>query len=1474
MERKAYGVCLGASTISAVELVADGSMPTLRRVITKPHEGNPRSELRRVLEELDPGSAPVLLTGRKFREFVSLPTVAEPEAAEAALRHVANGDRYDALVSAGGETFMVYHLTDTHHIHAISTGNKCASGTGEFFLQQIKRMDLSVEQAVEAARSGNPYAVSGRCSVFCKSDCTHALNKGEPVANVTAGLCHMIAGKVRDLLAATGPKRVMMVGGTALNTAVVDGVRSAVAELHVPPEAAYFEALGAGLLAFSKGTPANGNLFLPGKSSFTFLPPLREFEELVSFNTIRRDTVAPGDRCLLGLDVGSTTTKAVLIRETDQALLASAYLRTNGRPVEASRACFRAILEHTGAVSYHIGGLGVTGSGRHIAGLFSLTDGVVNEIIAHAAAAVHFDPEVDTIFEIGGQDAKYTHITRGVASDYAMNEACSAGTGSFLEESAYESLGVPVTEIADLAIQGIRPPNFSDQCAAFISSDIKNATHEGISREEILSGLVYSICMNYVNRVKGERPIGTKIFMQGGVCYNRAVPLAMAGLVKRPIVVPPEPGLMGAFGVALEVGKRIRQGLVREGHYDLEQIVTRHVEYGEPFTCRGGSEGCDLKCRIERISIDGKTYPFGGACNRYYTRGRPAVADPAKPSGRPRHPDLVQYIRDQAFRRFAPRALPQEGGPTIGISTSFLALRMFPLFSTFFAELGCPIVLPDGVEERAFRRQTTSLCYPAQISLGLFDSLLQKRPDRVFMPHVKEFYIPGGIDRREFCATCLLVAGEAYWLRQAFHGEVDLGQVISPTINFNGGWDRGRTPMEQVARDLGYTDGEGRRAYDAALQNQRAFEAALRARGEQALAELHDNPNAVAVVLFGRAYNAYAPEANKGIPRKLLNAGMRVIPYDLLPWQEEPLPEEHAEWMSWAAGQRILRAATVVARDPQLFGVYISNFLCAPDSFLVSYFRRIMGAKPSLTLELDAHTADAGINTRIEAFLDIVHNYRETQRAEPDGHRRADADWALTPPRPNTPAPVATPAPTAPAPFRIARIEGDGRRTVYTDSDGKRSNLRDSSVKMILPNMGDLATRAMAAACNRCGITTVAMPVADREALDLGRAATTGKECLPMHVCLGTLLKYLKYRPKEHEDERLMMLLPKGSGYCRLGQYHVYINQLIRERRLRNVALITPSAEENFLGLGPDWSINAWRALMVSDVMDDVRLALIALAKDRNTALQVFEEECERILYALEHEGARRFHRTLAEAADRLRRIPLKMPPENAPTVELTGEIFVRRDAFSSLDIADRLAEKGFVVTNAPIGEWMYYVNFLIRNGMVESRFSLAGRVDFFVSTTVQRHIERRIKRILSRSGLASGELIDIDSLLEHKYHVVPKLLTGEHDLVVAGMLKHSFDQLCGMVSVGPFGCMQLRFAEAVTVPLATYGDKKASFEAASVPIHSKGFEPADRFPFLNVECDGNPFPQLLEARFESFCLQAARVAERQGKDVSHISLS
>ena len=202
------------------------------------------------------------------------------------------------------------------------------------------------------------------------------------------------------------------------------------------------------------------DIFIPRSSSFVFHQPLKKFEDKVQFKTMKHHKAKDGDVCILGLDVGSTTTKAVVIRKYDSRILGSVYLYTHGNPIEAARKCYTELLRQI-PEKIKIIGIGTTGSGRQIAGLHALTEGIINEIIAHATAAVYFDPEVDTIFEIGGQDAKFTYIVNKVPADYAMNEACSAGTGSFLEESAYESLGIKVTDIEPIAMNADMPPNLA-----------------------------------------------------------------------------------------------------------------------------------------------------------------------------------------------------------------------------------------------------------------------------------------------------------------------------------------------------------------------------------------------------------------------------------------------------------------------------------------------------------------------------------------------------------------------------------------------------------------------------------------------------------------------------------------------------------------------------------------------------------------------------------------------------------------------------------------------------------------------------------------------------------------------------------------------------------------------------------------------------------------------------------------------------
>ena len=660
------GICIGSATISIVKM-SGGILPKINSVEQFAHEGNPKELLKKYFAEKDFKKYSVVVTGRKFKNLINASSVPEPKCIENALRYTGHTGKKLAIASLGAENFMVYSVNEKGGLENVMTGNKCASGTGEFFLQQISRMNISVDEAVNISENQTPYSVSGRCSVFCKSDCTHALNKGIPMPNVVSGLSKMIADKTVELLSKQKYKKVILIGGVSKNKSVYEFIKKDYPLAIVPEQSSYFESLGAAIEGLNKHYSFDtNNIFKEHSHQFSFHKPLNSSEAKVVFKTIEKCVASEGDVCVMGLDVGSTTTKAVIVRKADDAILASIYLRTNGNPVKASIECYRELKKQVTA-KINISGIGVTGSGRHIAALHAITDGDINEIISHAVAAAFFDKEVDTIFEIGGQDAKYTHLTSGVASDYAMNEACSAGTGSFLEEAAKESLNIHYTEISDIAFKAKNPINFNDQCAAFISSDIKNAGHEGANQEDIVSGLVYSICLNYVNRVKGNRPVGNKVFMQGGVCYNKAVPFAMSLLTGKEIIVPPEPGLMGAFGVALEIKNRIELGLYEEKQYDLDELINREFKYSNSFTCAGGKEKCDLKCNINMVEINGKKYPFGGACSKYYNERRNISADAEKNN-------LVKVRQDFVFNKYI---LPKNSeGKKIGISRSLLMVSL------------------------------------------------------------------------------------------------------------------------------------------------------------------------------------------------------------------------------------------------------------------------------------------------------------------------------------------------------------------------------------------------------------------------------------------------------------------------------------------------------------------------------------------------------------------------------------------------------------------------------------------------------------------------------------------------------------------------------------------------------------------------------------------------------------------------------
>lgn len=1416
------------------------------------HEGNPKAALLEFLRLPETRANRIAVTGRHFRHAVALSSLSEPEAVEHSLQaeYGLNGTANtfpNLVISAGGETQLAYRVAPNGGIVSVRSGNKCASGTGEFFLQQIRRMGLTPEEAIRLAGSGVPHKVAGRCSVFCKSDCTHALNKGEPKANVVAGLCRMMADKLVELVGDWPTDRVALIGGGALNPALLRMLQETFPGLHTPRLGRAFEAYGAALWALRNPClPLGDNpekLFGGGGHSFPSHPPLCGALNLVEFKTIVRHAPKSGDECILGLDVGSTTTKVVLMRTSDFGLTASAYLRTNGNPIEAARQCYTALLKLLAGTQVRILGLGVTGSGRQLAALHALTPNVINEIVAHAAAAIHFDPAVDTIFEIGGQDAKYTHLAAGVPADYAMNEACSAGTGSFLEESALESLNIPTENIGALALEGLAPPNFNDQCAAFISSDIKRATQEGVGRNDLLAGLVYSICLNYLNRVKGARPVGRRIFMQGGVCYNKAVPVAMAALLRTPIVVPPEPGLMGAFGVALETRRILETGHGQTGEIDLAELAERQAVVEGDFICAGGRDHCDRQCRINRIRVRDKIHSFGGACDRYTNLRFQRDVETGTFDGVAQRQRL---LFEHALLEPAPDA--QQDGRTVGLMRSFLTYSLLPLYSTFFSRLGLRVMLSEPGDTTGVGRTGAAFCLPAALSHAACLNLLGRRPDFLFAPHIMQMPIANA---PTFSRTCVFVQGEPYVLRSTFRRELEAAgtKMLSPIFRMQAGFQQARESFVRLGMDLGKSSRAATLAFDNACASQLQFEAMQQKQGRELLASLEDNPDTFGLVLFGRAYNAFAGESNMGIPHKIASRGFHVIPCDMLPLDDAT--DDHSN-MYWATGQKLMRAARFVRDRDNLFGVYVTHFSCGPDSFLIGFFRNIMDGKPSLTLELDHHTADAGLDTRIEAALDIIRGHRRTAGRGTSQNRttfkRADGDFC------NTDELGTSQVQTS---FQPARVQY-GRTPRVFDSAGIEHAITDPRVELLLPSMGSYPTQAFAAILRRSGIRARALPMPDEETLLLGRRHATCKECLPFLLTTGAFLSELARR--QEPDRISLLFMATGNGPCRLGQYCRALDELIVRERLRNVAVFTLSDENGYAELGWRVLLRSWQALVLTDILCDIRSLLAVDARDPEQALTELDSAWQDFLGVLEHCPSREFAGKLSGLALRLGRIPLARDPRQTPVISLVGEIYVRREEFSRRHPVRFLQERGFIVRIAPASEYLAYTNYLINNGLRERALSARQRLGARITTHAQTWWENRIRRIMAQSGLCPHTPPPIGNIIRNIQHLVDPNFRSETILTVGLAMNDILHDACGVIAIGPFGCMPFRVAEAILKREMTLEGKARMPGWAQRVEHFRDLDP---FPLLAVETDGSAMPQQTEAALEAFALQARRLHER-----------
>lgn len=892
-----------------------------------------------------------------------------------------------------------------------NTNGPCASGTGSFIDQQAQRLATSIysreteisQDQVDrilkdfinlGKKSSKPANVACRCTVFTKSDMIHLQNRGEKLEDIIYGL-HV--GNARNYMSTIVSNRsleapVMFVGGLSLNELQVKALREYVPDLMVPPCSTSIGALGVALAALEakieKGS-SNGvgplDLSLLNGLALSQKGDVPVAKRLVikktvfpRTNEIKRHALEKSQKVFLGLDIGSTTTKYALINEAHE-IVGKNYVPTKGKPIEVTQDLFRDLLDKMGD-KMEIIGTATTGSGRNVVGDFLNVDLIIDEITAHARGAVEIDPDVDTLFEIGGQDSKYVSIANTYPLDFDMNKVCAAGTGSFLHELANKYGISIVEEFQDIALSSVAPVKLAERCTVFMESDLVSYHQKGVATTDLIAGLCYAIVHNYLNRVVEKRKVGQRVMFLGGPSLNKGVVAAFENVLGRALIVPRHREVLGAYGAAISVHERMRfLNQEKTSFRGLKNAISDRMEYREK-TCRVDPQ-CHNQCKLKIYDFDGRKSVWGGECGRYeLTRGDGAKAE----NFFVLRQEIWETYMAGVYETLPDKPLMRvDNRPTVGMQRALYGHQDAVLWAHFFDRLGYRLVLTPPtnthLSKTGVEAMSAETCYPVKVSHGHVKELVGKTAF-LFIPSMIDMATPHPKEKGFFCP---MVQGNSYMVRMAL--DLDISTVLNPVVHLK--YDVETLALEMAAQLQPKLAVSGHKIRDAlyyALGRQQQFHKALFKKGTEIL-NLHPVGEPL-VIVTGRPYNLYDERLNLRLGHNLAKIGVSALPMDFIDVSSVDLSDFPS--MYWGQGAKILRTAKIVAAHPTYYGLHLTNFACGADSFLEHFYRHIMGDKAYMILELDEHSAVAGVMTRLEAYKNVIDNSIQKQQLEAETPRK------------------------------------------------------------------------------------------------------------------------------------------------------------------------------------------------------------------------------------------------------------------------------------------------------------------------------------------------------------------------------------------------------------------------------------------------------------------------------------------------------
>ena len=1358
------GLDVGSTTVKIV--VTDEKFNTIYSIYTR-HKSDVKETVRKVLTDAyerfkdDEVTVNVTGSGGMFLEkILGIEFVQEVIAETRAIKQYL--PQTDVVIELGGEDSKITYLKGSVEQRMNSI---CAGGTGAFIDQMAALLDTDAKGLNDLSKSYKKiYPIASRCGVFAKTDIQALMNQGASREDIAISVFQSVVNQTISNLACGRPIRgnVTFLGGplhflSSLRDRFIETLGEDENTFTTPEDAQLYVAKGAAILSSENPKPILYSKLiekLAGADTqelemtkrldplFESMDEYEDFKKRHKTDVVKyRDIATYEGPIFVGIDAGSTTSKMVWLSE-DNEILIDDYRMNLGRPLEVVIDMLKTALLKKNEKAY-IAASGICGYGEDfIKNAIHIDNGEV-ETIAHYRAARFFNPKVDFILDIGGQDMKAMHIRDGIIDSIQLNEACSSGCGSFLSTFA-ASVGMDVKDFQQKAIHSKEPADLGSRCTVFMNSKVKQAQKEGSDVEDIAAGLCYSVIKNAIQKVikiRDPRSLGENIVVQGGTFYGDAILRAFEKITGRDVIRPEISGLMGAMGMAL-ISKDKSTGssaLASFGELDTFTYSQKNARCGR----------CTNNCAlIINTFADGRKYITGNRCER----GAGVKVDRKKSDL-----NMYKFKYDLLFDRKTLGEANRFG--RVGLPRVLNMYEDYPFWHKFFTSLGFDVILSKDSDRRVYEKGISSIssetaCYPAKLAHGHIEDLIEKKPDLIFYPAV--FYEYKQFDRSQNHMNCPVVSGYP----NVIENNVDnLAKVkyLAPYISFESE-EIIKKRMVEVFENYEYgTNKLGKKeienAVSLAWQEMQNYHDAIRKKGKEIIDFVNQN-KINAIVLAGRPYHI-DPEINHGIADLIEGMNIPVLSEDGVAYNLTDVDSKLRVLDQWSYHARLYRASAYVAENENLQLIQLNSFGCGLDAVTTDQVEDLLKAHGKIytLLKIDEISNLGAVKIRVRSLLQAL-NQKKMEGLD------FKKDLSI----------------------------------INYKTEEFTSQMVEEGYTILAPQMAREHFRIMEKTFKNHGYNIEFLDTIDEKVIDEGLKYVNNDSCYPSITVVGQLIEAVK--SGKYDVNKIALLMTQTGGACRASNYVGYIRKGLRDAGYPQIPVIALSAQ----GIETNSGFNlakfknipmlkqVLRSLLLGDLINRVSNATRpyeAVKNSTNDLKEKWIQRCEEAISTMKGRTYKKIVREIVADFDELEVRDIKLPKAG-----IVGEILVKFLPEANNHLQDVLEAEGAEVILPDLTDFFMYSlkNTELKRDLYgkNPRTARLGRL----AISFIESYRKPIRKALSQSK-RFVEPEYIDEIAKYASEVTSLgNQAGEGWLLAGEMVELIHQDAPNIVCIQPFGCL------------------------------------------------------------------------------------